>query len=79
MAMAQKQDYVVTVHDDISVDIKHNIILQDIQLWKNTRFQAEIRKRAYARNNMPEQLKEQITMLERCEGMLLDLEEHLKN
>lgn len=65
------------ISNDIDNAVKRNIILNDIQLWKNTRFQAESRKRAYARNNMPEQVKEQVDMLVRCEGILLDLEEQL--
>lgn len=63
--------------DDVPAEVKRTLIEQDIQMWRNTRWQAESRLRAYTRNNMPEQAKEQVELVARCEGMIRDYEAQL--
>lgn len=63
--------------DNVPADIKRQIIQQDMQMWRNTRFQAESRRRTYARLNNAEQTAAQTKILEECEAALMDLEEQL--
>ena len=59
-------------------DVKRALINQDMQMWRNTRFQAESRRRTYARIGNAEATQAQEKILTECEGALLDLEEQLK-
>lgn len=67
-----------TDQDDVPVEIKRTLIAQDMQMWRNTRFQAESRRRTYARIGNAEAEAEQIKMLQQCEAALMDLDEQLK-
>jgi hypothetical protein len=68
----------ITHETDVSADIKRMLIEQDAQVWRNTRFQAESRRRTYIRIGHVEQAQAQAKLLEECEAALLDLEEQLK-
>lgn len=65
-------------NEDVATDTKRTLINQDMQMWRNTRFQAESRRRTYARIGNAEQVAAQTKSLEECEAALLDLEEQLK-
>lgn len=62
---------------DVPIATRRALLQQEIQLWKNTRFQAESRRRTYARIGNAEQTQAQIKLLEECEGALMDLAEQL--
>lgn len=62
---------------DVPTEIKRTLINQDMQMWRNTRFQAESRRRTYARVGNTEAEAAQMKILQECEGALLDLEEQL--
>jgi hypothetical protein len=63
--------------DDVSTETKRAIIEQDAQMWRNTRFQAESRRRTYKRIGKTELEAEQMKILEDCEAALMDLDEQL--
>lgn len=63
---------------DVPTEVKRALIQQDAQMWRNTRFQAESRRRTYARIGNAEHTQAQVKILEECEAALLDLEEQLK-
>lgn len=63
---------------DVPIEIKRQLIMQDMQMWRNTRFQAESRRRTYARIGDESATDAQIKMLEQCEGALMDLSEQLQ-
>jgi hypothetical protein len=63
---------------DVPTEVKRQIIAQDMQMWRNTRWQAESRRRTYARIGHAEQTQAQIKIIEECEGALMDLEAQLK-
>lgn len=63
--------------DDVPVEVKRQLIAQDQQMWKNTRFQAESRRRTYKRIGDTGAEAAQIEALEKCEAALMDLDEQL--
>lgn len=63
---------------DVPIEVKRQIIEQDMQMWRNTRFQAESRRRTYARIGNVEAEAEQIKILQQCEAALMELDEQLK-
>lgn len=63
---------------DVPTEVKRALIEQDAQRWRNTRFQAESRRRVYARIGDTESEAAQIKLLEQCESALMDLEEQTK-
>ena len=68
----------LTQTEDVAATIKHALIEQDMQMWRNTRFQAESRRRVYARIGNAEAEAEQIKMLQSCEAAIMELEEQLR-
>jgi hypothetical protein len=76
--MQQQTETTYVVTDDVPTEVKRALIAQDIQMWRNTRFQAESRRRTYARIGNAEQTQVQVKVLEECEAALLDLEEQLR-
>lgn len=77
-ARTQNLELVTPADQDVPTEVKRALIAQDIQLWRNTRFQAESRRRTYARIGNAEQTQAQIKVLEECEAALLDLEEQIR-
>lgn len=63
--------------DDVSTETKRAIIEQDMQMWRNTRFQAESRHRTYKRIGNTELEAAQVKILQDCEAALMDLDEQL--
>jgi hypothetical protein len=64
---------------DVAPDIKRQLIEQDAQMWRNTRWQAESRRRVYKRIGNTEAEAEQIKILEQCESALMELAEQAKD
>ncbi len=64
---------------DVPTDIKRTLINQDMQMWRNTRWQAESRRRVYQRLANTDAEAEQIKILQQCESALMELEDQLKD
>jgi hypothetical protein len=65
--------------DDVPVEIKRQIVQQEIQLWRNTRYQFEVRLRVEKRiGGTPEAQAEHIRQLETCEKRLDALQAELE-
>jgi hypothetical protein len=64
-----------TTADDIPSEVKRELIEQDMRMWLNTRWQAEMRRRVARRVADTEGEAAQIKLLERCEASLMALEE----
>lgn len=61
----------VVTNDDIPVETKRAILLQEIQIYKNTRYQAEVRLRVQRRVGAVTEIEAGlIKELERCEQVL---------
>lgn len=74
----QNLELVSAVDQGVPTEVKRQLIAQDIQMWRNTRFQAESRRRTYARIGDAASTDAQIKVLEQCEAALMDLEEQLR-
>ena len=64
--------------DDVPLEIKRQLIAQDVQMWRNTIFQATARHRTYKRIGMEEDAAKQIEVIRQCEAALIDIDEQLK-
>jgi hypothetical protein len=62
---------------DVTDETKRALIEQDMQLWRNTRYQCEIRRRVQQRIGNTEGEAAMIAELERCEKALDVLAEEL--
>lgn len=69
--------YILPQADDVPTEIKRALIEQDMQMWRNTRWQAESRRRVYQRIGNTEAEADQIKVLEQCESALMELAEQL--
>lgn len=69
----------ITRETDVSTDVKKVLLEQDAQMWRNTRWQAESRRRVYQRIGNTEAEAEQIKILQQCESALMELEEQAKD
>lgn len=67
----------LTREADVPTDVKRQIIEQDMQMWRNTRYQCEIRMRVQRRIGNTEGEATMITELERCEKALDAMAEEL--
>ena len=67
------------IETDVPSDIKRTLITQDMQMWRNTRWQAESRRRVYQRLGNSEAEAEQIKVLQQCESALMELEKQLRD
>ena len=67
------------IETDVPSDIKRTLIHQDMQMWRNTRWQAESRRRVYQRLGNSEAEAEQIKVLQQCESALMELEKQLRD
>ena len=67
----------LTTTEDVTANTKRILLEQDMQMWKNTRFQAESRRRVYKRLANTDAEAEQIKILKNCEAALMDLEEQI--
>ena len=67
------------IETDVPADIKRTLITQDMQMWRNTRWQAESRRRVYQRLGNSEAEAEQIKVLQQCESALMELEKQLQD
>jgi len=68
----------LTRETDVPAAVKRQLIEQDVQMWRNTRWQAEMRRRGAQRVGNAEREAQQITIIEECEGELMSLDEELK-
>ena len=68
----------LTRETDVSADVKRVLLDQDAQMWRNTRWQAESRRRVYQRIGNTDAEAEQIKILQQCESALMELEEQSK-
>ena len=68
----------LTRETDVSADVKRVLLDQDAQMWRNTRWQAESRRRVYQRIGNRDAEVEQIKILQQCESALMELEEQSK-
>lgn len=66
------------IETDVTTETKRILIHQDQQMWRNTSFQAESRRRVYARLGNTEAEAAQIKLLQECEGALMELEAQLR-
>ena len=66
------------IETDVSSDVKRVLLDQDAQMWRNTRWQAESRRRVYQRIGNTDAEAEQIKILQQCESALMELEEQSK-
>mgnify|MGYP001616136723 CR=1 FL=1 len=66
------------IETDVSSDVKRVLLDQDAQMWRNTRWQAESRRRVYQRIGNRDAEVEQIKILQQCESALMELEEQSK-
>lgn len=66
------------IETDVSIETKRILIHQDQQMWRNTSFQAESRRRVYQRLGNTEAEAAQIKLLQECEGALMELETQLR-
>lgn len=62
---------------DVPTDVKRVLINQEMQMWRNTRYQCEVRLRVQKRIGNTEGEAVLITELERCEKALDTLTEEL--
>lgn len=66
------------IETDVPLEVKRQLIHQDMQMWRNTIFQAESRRRVYARVGNTEAEAAQMKILQECEGALMELETQLR-
>lgn len=66
------------IETGVTPETKRILIAQDQQMWRNTSFQAESRRRVYARLGNTEAEAAQIKLLQECEGALMELETQLR-
>lgn len=65
---------------DVPIETKIAIINQELQVWKNTRYQYEVRLRVSKRNNVPvEDQAEIMKQLEQCEKWIDGYTEEKEN
>lgn len=66
------------IETDVPLEVKRQLIHQDMQMWRNTIFQAESRRRVYTRVGNTEAEAAQMKILQECEGALMELETQLR-
>jgi hypothetical protein len=76
-ARTQRLELVTPDNNDVPVEAKQQLILQDMQMWRNTRWQAEMRARGAKRVGNADREAVQYKLIDECEGELMHLEEEL--
>ncbi len=66
------------IETDVPTAIKRTLIEQDMQMWRNTSWQAESRRRVYKRLANIDAEAEQLKLLQQCESALMELEAQLQ-